>query len=271
MAAPVGAQSMHTYQASRGLRGPQPPLRVTLDFGAGRMSLRAADEGTLYSMRVNYDSDRYSPVQRYDSRTGILHLGLSSIGRAGIRVVSRQQLEQVGRFELAGDVPLLLEANLGASEARLELGGLHLVELSVRTGATRGNVSFDQPTIGECRSAAFTLGATELMVVGLGNSSCARMVVDGGMGRATLDFDGEWRGDTHLEVSLAVGSLTLRVPRSIGLRLTANERFLSRIHVTDMVREGATWQSAGYDAAEHHLVVDFSTNVAELSVEWIDP
>ena len=65
--------------------------------------------------------------------------------------------------------------------------------------------------------------------------------MDGGAGSATLGF-GDWRRDATLVVDLALGGLTLQIPRGTGVRITG-ERFLapfdskgfvqSRRHVDD--------------------------------------
>lgn len=269
VAAPAAGQAMRTYSASRPLKGAQPPLRTTLDFGAGRVVVRAGEDGKLYRVGLRYDGDRYTPIHRYDPRTGILHLGLKSVGGAGIRVTSRGQLEQVARFEFAPSVPLLLQANLGASEAVLDVGGLNLVELTVRSGVTRGTVEVSRPTTGECREAVFSVGGAELVAMHLANAACAEIRVEGGVGRAVLDFGGAWRRDSRVTAELSMGTLTLRVPRGTGVQVAA-DRFLTRFALDGFVREGNEWRTPGFASAERKLSVELKTNVAGFEVEWID-
>lgn len=269
VAAPLGAQTMRTYGASRAHVGAQPPLRTTLDFGAGRVVVRAGSDGDLYDVGMRYDADRYTPVHRYDPRTGILHLGVRSIGGTGIRVTSRSQLEQVARFAFAPTVPLLLEANLGASEAVLDLGGLTLVELAVRSGVTRGTVDFSAPTRGECREALFSVGAAELVAMRLANAGCAEVRVEGGVGRAVLDFGGAWRRNTRVTAELSMGTLTLRVPRGTGVRIAA-DRFLTRFALDGFTREGNSWTTPDFASASRSLTVELKTTVAGFEVEWVD-
>ena len=91
----------------------------------------------------------------------------------GVRVTSRAQLEQVARFEFAADVPLALYATLGASDATIDLGGTLLTELEIRSGATHATVDFSRPTRGMCKSATFTVGASQLDVQHLAQAGCA--------------------------------------------------------------------------------------------------
>jgi hypothetical protein len=265
----VAAQSMRNFTAERRVSPGQPPLRATLEFGAGRVVVRAGDGPDLYKMRVRYDADRFAPIQEYDHRTGILHLGLRSIGRGGIRVTSRDQLDQVARFEFAPDVPLILAASLGASEAVLDLGGLTLVELGIRTGATRGTVDFSTPTLGACREAVFTVGATELVALNLANASCALVRVEGGIGRAVLDFGGTWRGDSRVVTNLAMGTLTLRIPRGTGVQLRG-QRFLTKLNIDGLDPDDDGWSTPDFLRAERKLSIELETTLAGIDVEWVD-
>lgn len=266
---PIAAQTMRLYGASRPVADAQPPLRTTLDFGSGRVVVRAGTGGDLYDVGMRFDADRYTPVHRYDPRTGILRLGVQSIGGAGLRVTSRGQLEQVARFEFAPGVPLLLEANLGASEAVIDLGGLTLVEVAVRSGATRGTVDVSSPTAGTCREALFSVGAAELVAMRLANAGCAEVRVEGGVGRAVLDFTGTWRRDMRVIAQLSMGTITLRIPRGTGVRIAA-ERFLTRLSVDGFTRDGNEWRTPGFADAAHKLSVELKTNVAGFEVEWVD-
>jgi len=266
----LAAQSMRTYAASRPVTDTGIPLRASLDFGAGRVVVRAGNPGVLYATTMEYDADRYTPVQRYDPRTGILHLGLSTIGRGGLRVTSRQHLQQAARFEFAPGVSLILEANLGASEAQLDLGGLALHELTIRAGASRSTIDITQPSAVRCERARFISGASELQVSRLANAGCREIEIEGGAGRTTVDFSGTWSADARVTATQTVGALTLRIPRGVGVRLDATGRFLSRLSFDGLTRSGDSWQSADFAGAAHHLTIDLTTNVADVTVEWID-
>ena len=260
------AQAMRTFSVMRPT-GAERFLHVTLDFSGGSVLMMPAPVGQLYGMRVRYDPSRYEPVQQYDSRTGILRLGLESVGGMGLRVTSRAQLEQVARFEFAANVPLALYATLGASDATIDLGGTQLTELEIRSGATRTTVDFSRPTHGTCKSATFTVGASQLDVQHLAQAGCAALRVDGGAGRATLGFGGDWRRDATLVVDLALGSLELQIPRGTGVRITG-ERFLAPLAGEGFAKSGDTWTTPGFDQAAHKLTVELKTSIVRTHVVW---
>ena len=74
-------------------------------------------------------------------------------------------------------------------------------------------------------------------MLGLGNSRCDRFSLEGGMGKITLDFGGAWTSSTAAEIKMAMGELTLRLPRNVGVRLTL-DRFLASFDPAGLVRTG---------------------------------
>ena len=89
-ASALPAQAMRNFSASRPARAGDPALlRTTLDFGAGRVVLRAGAPDQLYRMQLRYDAERFAPIHDYEPAAGSLHLGLEQQGRGGIRVTSR--------------------------------------------------------------------------------------------------------------------------------------------------------------------------------------
>ena len=244
-------------------------LHVTLDFAGGTLVLGPAATGQLYGLKLHYDADRSQPVQQYDPRTAILHLGVQSIGGTGVRVTSRTQLEQMAQVDFSPDVPLVLYANLGAGDAKLDFGAMTISELELRSTATRAAVDFSQPTRGTCKSATFTVGAAELKVRHLAQSGCGAIRVDGRVGAVTLSFDGTWRRDATLTVDMSMGGLTLQVPRGTGVRLSV-DRFLAPFNGRGFVRNGDTWTTPGFDDAPHKLRVELKAAMVGIEVRWIE-
>ncbi|HQW66643.1 MAG TPA: hypothetical protein PLJ23_06355 [Gemmatimonadales bacterium] len=263
----LAAQTMRSVATSRPLSGER-MLRASIEFGAGTVHVGPAASGDLYRMQLRYDADRNGPVNQFDAATGAVRLGLQGNGNAGIRVTSRAQMAQRAEIGFAPGVPLMLSANLGASDATLDLGGLSLTSLAVRGGASSTTVNFDTPNRATCSSATFTLGAAEFDVSGLANSGCAEIRVDGGVGRAMLSFDGAWQRNQRAQVSLAMGGLTLRIPRSTGVRLVAS-RFLSALDAEGFVQEGKVWSTPGFATAKQTLTVELKTSASGVRVEWL--
>jgi hypothetical protein len=68
---------------------------------------------------------------------------------------------------------------------------------------------------------------------------------------------------------MAVGEVTFRLPRNVGVRLTL-DRFLSSFDPAGLVRSGNAFESPGYDRAERRLDLDIQTAIGGVRVEWLD-
>ncbi len=264
----ASAQSIRAFTTFRQLHG-ETRLRADLDYRAGGLRVAPGRPTELYRMDASYDEDRYLPTSDFNAARGAVSLGLQPAGKGGLRVVSRRQLRQDANVAFSPAVDLDLDITLGAVNADLELGGLSLSELTLQAGASQAVIRFSQPNRSRCRSAEITAGAAEVTMLGLGNSRCDRIDFEGGMGKVTLDFDGAWTSSSQATVRMALGELTLRLPRRLGVRLTL-DRFLASFDPAGLVPAGNGFQSPGYDRAERRLDIDVVSAVGGVKIEWTD-
>ena len=264
----ASAQAMRPFTTFRQLHG-ETRLRATLEYAAGALRVTPGRSTELYRMDLAFDDQRFLPISDYDPARSTVSLGVRRGGDGGVRVVSRNQLQQSANVAFAPGVDLDLDVKLGAVDADLELGGLQLNSLALATGASRSVIRFSQPNRSRCRSAELHAGAAEVSVVGLGNSRCDRIAFEGGVGRVTLDLGGAWTSNAQVGVKMAVGELTLRLPRRLGIRITL-DKFLSSFEPAGLVRQGNTFTTPGYDRAERKVDVAVTTAVGGVRVEWGD-
>ena len=262
------AQTMRPFTTFRQLHG-ETRLNARVEYGAGSLRIGPGQPAELYRMNLSYDEARFVPVSDFDVSSRTVVLGLRAAGQGGVRVVSSNQLKQLASIAISPRADLALDLSLGAVDAEIELGGLRISDLDLKTGASRATVRFSRPNGMRCRHATLSAGAAEVSVYGLGNSRCDRIEFEGGIGKVLLDFSGVWSSSAHAKVKMAVGELTLRLPRRVGIRL-AMDKFLSSFEPAGLVRTGDSFVSPNYDGAEHRLDLDISTAVGGVSVEWVD-
>jgi hypothetical protein len=262
------AQSMRPFSTYRQWHG-ETRLAARLEYAAGSLRLAAGRPNELYRMDASYDSERFLPLSDYDAAGGRLVFGLEPVGGGGIRVVSQHQLRQKADVAFSPKADLALDVALGAVDGDLELGGLRLTDLHLSTGASRSVVRFSQPNGTRCRAAALTVGAAEVSVLGLGNSRCDRITFEGGMGKVLLDFAGVWTSSSQVEVSMALGELTLRLPRRVGVRITL-DKFLASFEPEGLERDGASYVTPGYATAARHLDIALTTAVGGVKIDWVE-
>jgi hypothetical protein len=262
------AQTMRPFGTFRQMHG-ETRLAARLEYAAGTLRIAPGRTTELYRMDLSYDDSRYVPVSDFDTQTGSVVLGLKPAGEGGVRVVSRTQLSQMAAVTLSPRVDLALDLTLGAVDADVELGGLRVTNLQVKTGASRAVIRFSQPNAARCQLAAISAGAAEVSVLGLGNSRCEDIEFEGGIGKVMLDFSGTWSSSSEVEVKIAVGELTLRLPRKIGIRVTM-DKFLSSFEPVGLVRRSSGFESPNYDPKQRHLDLDLTSAVGGVNVQWVE-
>jgi hypothetical protein len=265
LAAPAQAQSWRTLTSARQLWGSE-PVEVDIEYGAGELEInRAPSGGMLYRMEMRYDEDQTTPVAEFDSSARILKLGSRNRHNSGRRVREGSTVD----VTLTDRVPLDLALHFGAGEARLELGGLRIRNLDVETGASKTSIRFDSPNPIRAQEVQLKAGAAELTVTGLGNVRAERFSFQGGVGSTTLDFGGAWGGNATAKVQMGMGSVVLRFPRSVGVRITRSS-FLTSFEADRMVRRDGSYFSENWEQADHQLTIDLEAALGSIEVVWID-
>lgn len=265
-AAPASAQTLRDYDYARPLRK-ETQLRAVVEFAAGRLTVKPGESNYLYSMLLRYDAERFQPVGSYNPATAEVRMGVKSMGGGGIRVNRGKALPQVALIELPSTIDVSLDVSIGAAEGTLDLGGLRLTALDLKSGASDTRISFDSPNRAGCRTAQITSGAGEVTVASAGNSGCRSWKFDGGVGEVTVDLSGAWPADSRMVLNMALGGVTLQAPEGLGIRVRMSG-FMSGFDAKGFTKSGSTYTSSNYEAAKRKIEVEVSSALGGVTVEW---
>jgi hypothetical protein len=262
------AQTLRTLTSSRQVHG-ESALTVDVTYAAGRFRLSPATPGTLYQMEMRYDEDKFTPVRDYDAGAGALHLGLK--GRGHVTLANNGDDEPVPTLDLAlaPGLPLALSIELGAAEADADFGGLSLTSLRYQTGASKTQLRFSRLNPVACDSLTLNVGAAQFTATGLANANCRHLKVEGGVGAVALDFTGSGRGPMDADVHLALGTLKLRLPRTLGVTISLS-RFLASFDQSGFTKRGDMYYSDNYASARSHLDLKVESAFGGVQVFWVD-
>ena len=255
-ALPLGAQRWRTVDVSRQVRDTT-PHEVRIRYGAGALEVRPTDDPVLFAMHLRYDEDAVTPVHRYDAGDRTVTLGL---GDASVRIGRSVGRESHGELQVAlsRSVPLSLDIELGAAEARLDLGGLALTAVRLETGASDSHVRFDRRNPVRMRRFDVHAGAANLTLDGLSSANAEALRVKGGVGNVEVNFDGPLPGDIDVDVEITLGRVALRVPRDAGVRVELS-RFLAGFDHFGLVKRGDAWYSENWDRATRRIDMQVRT------------
>lgn len=261
-AAPADTQDWRDVTSFRHRSGEE-RLEVQVRYGAGRLLIGSGGStGELYRVGMRYNASMFDPITEY--RAGRLRVGVEGVG-GSIRMGNHDAGEL--DLKLSPDVPLDLDLHFGAVRAEIELGGLMVRELDIETGASETDVRFSTPNTTPCERLALSMGAASFEAVGLGNANCAEINVEGGVGEVTLDFSGEWRRNMGADISMALGSLTLVVPSSVGVRVD-KDTFLTSFDAARFEKRDGVYYSTNWESAQHRLDVDLSGAFGSVNIRW---
>ncbi len=259
----LSAQSWRTVTMSRQVSGER-SINVHVEYGAGRFTVRALEGDALYRMRLRYDEELFEPVAEY--RAGEIHLGTDKIGRR-IRL-TRREISGEFDLELSTEVAMDLDLEFGAVKADFDLGGLRLTELRLRTGASQTRIDISEPNREEMAVARMEVGAAEFTALRLGNLNARSIRMDAGVGDITLDFTGEWQRDATVSVDMGLGSLELRFPEGLGVKIE-KDTFLTSFDSEGLVKMGDAYYSLDYEDADRRVTIDIDAAFGSIKVTWV--
>lgn len=254
--APLAAQDWHTIARARQLRGEQ-ALDVRVEYAAGTVEISGAPESILYRLEARYDKRHFELRTQHSEADGVARLVVDMEGtqRLNIKQLATESLGTGSlRLALSPVTPLSVSMDLGAAEAELDLGGLRLREIRLETGASDTHVSFSEPNPETAERCTFRAGAAAFRIEGLGNSGCRSMAFDGGVGDMDLDFSGAWGYEASATVDIGLGSLGIRVPYDVGVRLT-RRTFLMPLSAPGFEKRDKDYVSDNWDSATDRLTL----------------
>lgn len=281
---PSGASGQWMEMVTAREAGDERHLEVRVRYGAGRMTISPAEEGILYRARMRYESSLFDPIRRYRRTDGDarLEVGLRPAEdvETGISVDLRPwrfrldlgPLERVGEaageleLSLGRSVPVSLRVQAGAADTELDLGGIPLGSARIEAGVGETRLTFDRPNPAEMDELSVKAGVGEFRAEGLGHARFRRLEVMGGVGDVVLGFEGRWERDASARISMGLGSLTVRVPPELGVRLETST-LLGSFTAVGFERTEDGYRSENWDRAEHRLELTVDALFGSVEVE----
>jgi hypothetical protein len=248
----ASAQEWRTLESSRQLRGAD-AASVRVEYAAGTIDIVPTTDAMLYRMRLRYDAERSAPIASFDEASRSVSIGTRSATSSGWNKSTREG--STLRLDLTRNAPLRLALELGAARGDLQLGGLRLADLTLKTGATELRVDFAEPNRESLANFDLDVGAAGVTVTRAGNARASRVHINVGAGTLDYDLSGDWQGDADLSANIAVGQLTLRVPMDAGVRITA-KTFMAGFDRAGLEKRGDAWYSPGYDSAKRRVTAN---------------
>lgn len=243
--------------------------QLSLDLGSVDI-LGEKNPSWLYSYNLEYDKSGNSPDVRYETsqsgESGRLLFQMRDSKRVRLKVHTESNRLRVNFNDL---VPLKLKLSMGIGESHLGLSGLRLSELEMESGVGGAKISAFEPNPIECDSISLNAGVGGVEAEGLGNLHFRKFIFKGGVGGANLDFSGDWQKDAEIRIEVGVGGVNAKLPRNLGVRVEAEQHFLSGLHLEGFQKRDDAHYSENYDQAQHKVTIKVTTGVGGMRLTWI--
>ncbi len=234
---------------------------VEVTFGAGELKVGAGMADALLSGQFRYNVERWEPEVSYEG-------GRLSVVQGGTKEdwgIPTGNLRNEWDLAFSPKAALDMVFDIGAGVGMLDLTGLQLTGLDLDMGAGDCEVRFEEPNEAKMDQFKLNTGASKLEVTGIGNASPAQMKVQGGVGDVTLDFTGAWANSADVEVTSGVGSLVLRVPDDVGVRVET-EGGLTDVDASGLEHEDGAYVNGAFGEADTELRIEVTTGIGSLQL-----
>ncbi|MBU0491548.1 MAG: hypothetical protein KKA73_31340 [Chloroflexi bacterium] len=163
--------------------------------------------------------------------------------------------------------PYTLAFKVGASDNKLDLGGLPLNRLMIKQGAGKGLFDFAAPNPQPMSLLDLDAGAVSIEMRNLANANFGEMRVNGGAAAYRFDFGGALQRDAHVHISTGMASIELIVPGTTAARITM-ESFMASLDVGDgfMKKEGAFWTQGALEGNTPTLQIHANVTMGSLKL-----
>lgn len=247
---------------------------VSIEVGAAELSLVAADLASLAELDITHVAER-APRLKYtvSGGEGVCRISNSSDQEGNTWNLfgdSKQQEEDRWNLKLCRDLPMDLQVNFGMGSGEVDLGGMTLDNLEFTTGLSDVVLDFTRACKGGLKHAELATGLGKMEVHGLGNAPFRDLEFSGGLGSAVLDFSGSLRRDMTVTLDVGMGSLTLRIPKSFGIKVRHEDNLFSKSEFAGLEQVGEnTWYSENWQDAKGNLTLILSVGMGSVKLERI--
>lgn len=190
---------------------------LRLGIGACRLYAKPADQQSWVS-------------GTYDDPTGTLPCRVTEDGGTARITQEFTPFEFWSRFAtpptfdltLGKAKPFGFALETGASDVKLDLGGVPLTRMDLKHGAGKVEVDFSQPNPEPMSVFDVASGAGGTMLHHLANANFADLRVEGGAAAYELDFSGTLRRDAHVRIHTGLASVEIWIPATTAARVISD-------------------------------------------------
>ncbi len=248
-------------------------LEVKISFGAGRLIIRPAEEGTLFKGIFKYN--KWEPSVDYSvfNETGRLHINMPDMKRkkddedTHIHISDWDDLKQnTWELNFSSEIPITFKIEMGASENDFDFGSMKIDNLEIQTGASDMVLNFSKPNPIKMRNFTIEAGVSKIIGRNLMNANFREFTFNGGVGDYEFFMNGELVYDARLDIDSGVSSTMLTIDPKMAFKAEIDKSFLSSVRVDGTEKEDDTYFSYNYSKNKKRLDIFAETGIGYLKI-----
>ena len=249
-------------------------LKVTVDAGFGDVSIV---RGNLhYAFDADIETDRggdLSELVDYTVRGEVGYLQVNT--SADMKSHSKKHSINFEGFKsnqwdmrFPEGIPISFEIGLGLGKGDFDLSGLNVRDLRLSAGASSVFLRFNKPNKSVIEDLTIESGLSKFNGEGLCNANFNHLKFEGGVGSYTLDFGGELKKEVDVDIEVGLGSLVVRVPEEIGVKVIYKKSLLAHIDLDRSFTEQGenSFFSPNYKSAQGKMNVRIEAGLGSVKV-----
>lgn len=210
-------------------------LNVVLSTGFGKIIIEKGEPEKAFVAERSSGKEPNLPFSvSYEIRNRIGYLDLSigeeihSEGKKGsFKISGLESSTWLLRFTDA--IPISFDIELGVAKGIFDLSGLRVKDFKLSAGASDVALSFDRPNVSDIHEMTIECGIGKFEGRNLGNANFKSFRFEGGVGSATLDFNGAINHEVDIDIEVGMGVCTIIIPKEAGARVFFQETLVSKI------------------------------------------
>lgn len=245
-------------------------LEAVINIDCARLFIekgRISGEGHVYAY---YDTEKFNYDYFYDKKFNELFVSLES-ERSLRGLTNEDNFDKSSELiiELPGEISTNLDISIRVGRMDLDMTGVPLKNFSVKSWVSEADIRFDELNPLSLEYMKIDINIGDVNIENLGNANFRDATIDGGIGRLTVDLNGDYsKGDHYVTIDMDVGEVEIIPPRDIEYRIRISKwPLLSHSRVNRYLRKkGAYYYTSDFDDAETRITIKVDIGIGSCVV-----
>jgi len=214
---------------------------LVLSLGAGELTINPGSGDAIVEGTATYNVSDFKPEIDIDgSRVNIQQGDLDINGIPTFK----EDIKNKWDLEL-GTSPISLRVKAGAYVGRYDLGGLRLMNLYIKDGASDVEMTFSEPNRTDMGILDYETGASSVTLRNLANANFSSLIFESGAGNYTLDFSGDLQQNANVRIKSGLSTFKIIVPEGVSTKVTFEGGLTNVTTSGDWDKSGDTYTQSG--------------------------